>query len=215
MLMSEFIERTGFEPTTDEYSRIEEAYYNFDGDKDAFCKAFLENGGEKKINRSRISYIRELESEAMESDKAHKAEVGKLQAQIENLQKKLDRELEWKPVDGREGLGTWMSQADYETLFRICTSHTDYDGVLSDEDAKKMIFEQFGFAPEMVRIMSSVETFEVNKYEQVRGLSKYERRPLYEATDWNYIRFDCQGFMWEIVNGDLKPYWNFGGAWQD
>lgn len=40
MMMSEFIDRTGFEPTTSEYERIEKAYYDFDGDKDAFCKAF-------------------------------------------------------------------------------------------------------------------------------------------------------------------------------
>jgi len=37
MLKSEFIERTGFEPTAEEYAEIEERYYNFDGDKDAFC----------------------------------------------------------------------------------------------------------------------------------------------------------------------------------
>ncbi len=41
MMISEFIDRTGFEPTAKEYAKIEEAYYNFDGDKDAFCKAFV------------------------------------------------------------------------------------------------------------------------------------------------------------------------------
>lgn len=38
MMMNEFVERTGFEPTMEEYREIEEAYYNFDGDKNAFCK---------------------------------------------------------------------------------------------------------------------------------------------------------------------------------
>lgn len=33
MLMSEFIERTGFTPTYEEYQEIEEAYYNFDGNR--------------------------------------------------------------------------------------------------------------------------------------------------------------------------------------
>lgn len=37
MMMSEFIDRTGFEPTAKEYAKIEEAYYDFDGDKDTFC----------------------------------------------------------------------------------------------------------------------------------------------------------------------------------
>lgn len=40
MMMSEFIERTGFEPTASEYAKIEEAYYDFNGNKDEFCKAF-------------------------------------------------------------------------------------------------------------------------------------------------------------------------------
>ena len=35
MMLSEFVERTGFEPLPFEYEKIEEAYYNFDGDKDA------------------------------------------------------------------------------------------------------------------------------------------------------------------------------------
>ena len=38
MMMNEFIERTGFEPTAEEYAEIEEQYYSFDGDKDAFCE---------------------------------------------------------------------------------------------------------------------------------------------------------------------------------
>ena len=41
MMMNEFIERTGIEPTAEEYNEIEEAYYKFDGDKDAFCRDFV------------------------------------------------------------------------------------------------------------------------------------------------------------------------------
>ena len=40
MLLSEFIDRTGYQPTAEEYAEIEQAYYVFDGDKDAFCKAW-------------------------------------------------------------------------------------------------------------------------------------------------------------------------------
>ena len=40
MLVSEFIDRTGYQPTADEYAEIEQAYYVFDGDKDAFCRAW-------------------------------------------------------------------------------------------------------------------------------------------------------------------------------
>lgn len=40
MMMSEFIDRTGFEPTAKEYAKIEDAYYNFDGDKDASSASY-------------------------------------------------------------------------------------------------------------------------------------------------------------------------------
>lgn len=49
MMMSEFIERTGFQPLPFEYEKIEAAYYDFDGDKDAFCRAFVKADGEKKV----------------------------------------------------------------------------------------------------------------------------------------------------------------------
>lgn len=40
MLVSEFIDRTGYQPTAEEYAEIEKAYYVFAGDKDAFCRAW-------------------------------------------------------------------------------------------------------------------------------------------------------------------------------
>lgn len=43
MMMSEFVERTGVEPTYEEYHYIEESYYEFDGNKDEFCKAWLKD----------------------------------------------------------------------------------------------------------------------------------------------------------------------------
>ena len=39
MLLHEFIARTGYTPkSAAEYSKIESEYYNYPGDKDAFCK---------------------------------------------------------------------------------------------------------------------------------------------------------------------------------
>lgn len=62
MMMSEFIDRTGFTPTYEEYLKIEEAYYNFDGNKDAFCKAFVSANGEKEICSLRAKKIEQLKS---------------------------------------------------------------------------------------------------------------------------------------------------------
>lgn len=38
MMIQEFIERTNYTPSPDEYYHIEKAYYDFDGNKDDFCK---------------------------------------------------------------------------------------------------------------------------------------------------------------------------------
>ena len=43
MMRSEFVERTGYEPDYEEYRMIEESYYEFPGDKDAFCKQWLKD----------------------------------------------------------------------------------------------------------------------------------------------------------------------------
>lgn len=40
-MMSEFYDRTKYEPSFDEYRYIEDSYYEFNGDKNAFCKWWL------------------------------------------------------------------------------------------------------------------------------------------------------------------------------
>ena len=72
MMISEFIERTGFEPTASEYANIEKAYYDFNGNKDEFCKAFVKNGGEKKIYKARAEEIAQLKSQLVEMEKQHR-----------------------------------------------------------------------------------------------------------------------------------------------
>ena len=62
MMISEFIDRTGFTPTYEEYQEIEEAYYNFDGNKDAFCKAFVDGEGVKRICALRAEKVEQLKS---------------------------------------------------------------------------------------------------------------------------------------------------------
>lgn len=51
MLLSEFIERTGYQPTASEYEEIEREYNNFNGDKDKFCRAW------KKVNTTKAGQI--------------------------------------------------------------------------------------------------------------------------------------------------------------
>jgi hypothetical protein len=53
MMMSEFIERTHIEPSYEEYHYIEESYYEFNGDKNEFCKAWLKD---KKSGKWDLEY---------------------------------------------------------------------------------------------------------------------------------------------------------------
>ena len=228
MMMSEFIDRTGFEPTVKEYAKIEEAYYDFGGDKDAFCKAFVKDGGARKLCKARAAEIDRLNSLLMESEKQYKkdmadrekrideltAEIDRLNSllmesekqykkdmadrekRIDELTAELDRELEWKPSDGA---GTNMEQKRYEELAK-------YGKAMTDEEAKVFIADECGFDPEKIRILHEVNTYEVNKHRRLRKSGTFDRAPVYEATDWNYVRFDCAYSMYELVNGELCFY---------
>ncbi len=207
MMMSEFIERTGFQPLPFEYAKIEEAYYNFDGDKDAFCKAFVQADGEKKVYQARAAEIDRLNGKILEMDRDSKRDSEVYEKRITDLQAQLDKELEWKPS---EGTGTNMTQADYESLLACCTGDHGDPHVMSEDEARMLVAEEFGFNPERVEIVTTVHTYEVNKHHLLRKAATYTRRPLYNATDWNYVRFNVRGagctWMYEMVGGELETY---------
>lgn len=196
MMLSEFIERTGFEPTADEYSKIEEVYYDFDGDKDAFCKAFVENGSELKAYKARAVKIAQLRSQMLEVEKQYKKDVADRDRRIADLETVLDQELAWQPATD---VGTRMDQRRYETLARSGKK-------ITEQEAKELIAEECGFSIDKIVILNKACAYEVNKYKRLRPSAEYERDPVYESTDWNYIRFDCANFMYELVNGELHFY---------
>ena len=155
MMMSEFIDRTGFEPTAKEYAKIEEAYYNFDGDKDAFCKAFVKDGGARKLCKARASEIDRLNSLLMESERQYKKDVADREKRIDELTAELDKELEWKPSDST---GTNMEQKSYEELAK-------YGKVMTDDEAKAFYFlgaMHAAAAPQPVRLANGQSAFEMH-----------------------------------------------------
>lgn len=196
MTIKEFAERTGFEPTSAEYEEIERAYYDFDGDKDAFCKDFARTGGEKKIYQRRAEYIAELESQLTDSEKEHKAEIAKLRAELAKVREELDAELDWQ---FSVKTGTNMEQARYAELAKCGT-------VMTDDVACVFIAEECGFNVMKIRIRHEVSTYEINKHHQLRKSATFDRQPVFKATDWNYVRFDCGRWMYELVDGDLYFY---------
>ena len=207
MMYSEFVERTGFEPLAFEYEKIEEAYYNFDGDKDAFCRAFIEADGEKKVYQARATEIERLKGRILEMDKDARRTGEEYEKRLAALQTQLDRELEWRPSTG---CGTNMSQERYEDLAAHCDGTHGDPHEMTDDEARQMVADEFGFNPERIEIITTVDTYEVNKHSQLRKAATYTRRPFYDAADYNYIRFNVRGagstWMYEMVNGELETY---------
>lgn len=195
MMIQEFEERTGFHPSMDLYAEIEKAYMESTLDKDTFCSDYKMNKNgiaEAIARRTTIAAI----SASRRAEKETSSKIADLEKEIASLKRDLDRELEWNPSSGT---GTWMSEDRYQ--------HLKSSGkVMSEQDAIEFIAEECGFAADKIHIVRSVATYEVNKYRQLRKAASYEREPVYESTDWNYVRFDCASFMYEYENGELRFY---------
>lgn len=190
MMLREFTELTGFHPTAMLYEAIEAAYYDFDGDKTAFCKAYKEN---KDGLAERIQHIADLAAATERTD--HDAETQKLKAEIERLKKQVEREQEWTAYIDKDN----YQQDRYDKLKKA-------GRVMTDDEAKDLLYDEFGFAREKITIHHSIPAYEVNRHRELRKIGETERLPLYDATDWNYIRFDCGAFCYEMVNGELRPF---------
>lgn len=200
MNIKEFTERTGFYPTYEHYKFIEKSYMNFDGDKDAFCKAYRtnENGLAEKITREVERFVEEQTELGMHEHDAMEERLNAQQEEIEKLKAQLDAELEWTPC---KDAGTRMTQRDYVKL-----REDRFTKTMTDEEAANFIAEELGFNAARVRIIRKAETYEVNKHRRMRVAETYEREPCYMATDWNYVRFDVNGIEYEYLNGQLVMY---------
>lgn len=200
MNIREFTERTGFYPTYEHYKFIEKSYMDFDGDKDAFCKAFRENADGIAEKTARIAN-RDFEKEAEAGKKAYARMEERIARQadiINDLQTRLNAELEWTPY---KGAGTQMAQCDYMKL-----REDGFTKMMTDEEAADFIAEELGFNVKRVKIIHTVETFEVNKHRRMRVAETYDREPCYGSTDWNYVRFDVNGIEYEYIDGQLEMY---------
>lgn len=199
MMIHEFTDLTGFEPSVEEYAEIEEQYYAFDGDKRAFCNHFVRNGGVQKVYDKRLETIERLRSEKMETEKALQQIIKEKDALIDSLKKDLEKEQEWQPYEDEHN----VSQADYEKLEQAGARE------LTDEEAADMISSEFGFDRTKITIIHEIPKEEISRHRRVRTVGKIQRKALFEAWDWNYIRFNVKGNAsraYEMSNGDLRQY---------
>lgn len=94
MMMSEFVERVGFEPTAAEYAEIEQEYMGCDVDKDKFCKEWKKNGGIQRLCRMRARRIEELEAEVAMKDRQYEEMDARHSRQFNEMHSRLKSELE-------------------------------------------------------------------------------------------------------------------------
>jgi len=206
MLRSEFETITGLYPSEATYAVIERFYGESKLDKHDFCRAYQLNEDclaeriQTAVNEKEQDREQSFESamaHMVDRLKAQKSEAEKAKKEADSLRLQLDKELNWKPA---ERVGTNMKQSDYEKLADCA------DSEISEEKAVRLISEWFGFMPDRIRILNYTQTFEVNKYCKIRPKETFFREPRCYSTDWNYIRFDCAGVQWELVNGELMQY---------
>lgn len=192
MMREEFEQRTGFYPSQSLYAIIEQHYLQFDGDKDAFCKSYKKNedGIAERIQREANMQHINAQREAGKDRKAAKERIAE-------LEKALEREQEWRLYEDTDN----VQQTDYKEL----ASQSDTER-MSDEKAKDLLYGWYGFAKEKIKIHHSVPVYEVNRHRTLRKVGELDRSPLYNATDWNYIRFDCGCMCYELYNDNLRPY---------
>ena len=172
-MLEEFEQRTGFYPTQVQYEAIERAYMDFDGDKDAFCKAYKS------------------------------AEFTRRDIEIERLKKELEREQEWKPYEDTHN----VTQEQYTELAESVPGGAAH--YMTDAEALDWICSEFGFDRSKVTILHEIDEYEVNRHHQLRRTGKkIDRRPVYCATDYHYIRFNVGRNWWECWSGQLCPFYD-------
>ena len=189
---TEFENMTGIFIPGDFYDSIEKEYLEFDGDKQAFCKAFKENANglaEKILFR----FALEQEKKRLTVEK----QMEDLKEQIQQLEAALEREQEWKPYENKFN----VSQDAYEGLRMMIGKG---GRLLSDDEAKDILYKRVGFAKDMVKILHALPVYEINRHRKLREVGKVERDPLYFASDYYYICFECAGATYENRNGNLN-----------
>lgn len=200
MMRKEFEQMTGIFPSIEVYALIEEAYYEFDGSKQEFCKAFKENRdglAETIQSRANDLYYRNEQQNKVLIER-HANEIDKLNRKIAELQRDLDYEQDWQPHEP-----SGIKQADYDALRKSGRQMTD-------DEAIDWVVAETGFQRERVSIIRSIPGEEINRHHQIRRTDRMiDRSPVYDATDWHYILFRVTAnvaWYYELHNDELKPF---------
>lgn len=150
---------------------------------------------EENIENDFACSMKQRYERASEEAASFEAQASKYKKRAEQLEAQLEKELEWRPHEDKEN----VAQEDYEHLVK--QGDIRY---LTDEEAKDLLYDWYGFAKEKVVIYHSIPKYEVNRHGILRKIGEIDRRPAYNATDWNYIRFDCGAMTYELHDDNLR-----------
>lgn len=197
MLKEEFEQRTGVYPSERMYRIIEQYYNNFDGDKDQFCIAYLKNNDNLAVKIQMDADLQDIQAtkEMEQVKRDHEDQIAELNRTLKKVRHELDVELEWEPYEISEN----VSQEDYDEL-----KESSITSIWSDNKAVEFLSSELGFEKERIQIIRTVPVYEIDRHRHYREVGTVERLPLYAASDWNYIRFDCAGLQYEYCDGELS-----------
>lgn len=145
---------------------------------------------EERLNQAR----KELRDTRDAADR-YSNELERAREEIEILRRRLEAEQEWEDYEMKGD----VTQSDYENLAKQADTR-----FLTDDEAKDILYDWYGFAKEKVVIHKSAPTYQKNRHGQVRRKGEVDRSPAYFATDWNYIRFECGSMTYELYNDTLS-----------
>lgn len=118
------------------------------------------------------------------------AENKRLTNQVEGL-------LKWEPYEDSRNI----KQEKYEQLAK-----DRFTKKLTDAEAAELIHREFGFDVDKIEIIHTVDVYKINVYRQLKKVGELQRDPVYNATDWNYVRFNVCGWAYEMYGGDLHQF---------
>lgn len=199
MMISEFNTLTGFYPSWSLWLTICRTYNESGLDKNEWCRQYVKNADGIAGRIARLTD--ELDEDhgrswCIQVEEA-RAEIKMLKEQLKKAKAQLEDAQGWQPA---KDLGTNMNQDAYAEL-------ADDSAPMSELDAIRRVYEMCGFDMALIRIVKTVNTYEVNKQHRCRVSGEYERPPVWSSTDWNYIRFNVADLQWELVDGELHAYY--------
>lgn len=209
MTLTEWESLTGQHPNYSLWETINRIYNQSELDKHQFAKDYLADKDglatrvQRECNTAYFAQDAELKRQLAEMQQELTTERCTMRAQIatiQELREQLEHELDWQPS---EDTGTSLIQDCYKDR---CDSSSCEK--LSDLQAMQKLHWLFGFDMAKITIIREVQTFDVNRHHKLRVSGTYQRDPLWGATDYNYIRFNCADLQWECIDGELHPYYD-------